>query len=176
MLEPELWPFHNPCGFPSITYNNNIISSCKQTQPLLVCSQSQQRLFLHWTRTECINTVMRRRGPCTRGSSASPAIIGCALLKLLRWNIILLEKAPTTFVESLNKVCKQYTFNNVKQNNWHRENTAINWPSNKWMSWNLIMSKLMFCMSIIVGLVQYPNHTFSQNHNSLKVRCLRFWF
>ena len=30
--------------------------------------------------------------------------------------------------------------------------------------------KNRFCMSIIIGLVHYPNHTFLQNYNSLKVR------
>ena len=49
-----------------------------------------------------------------RGSRASPTIIqtdlltGAALLKLLKWNIILLVKTPIIF-ESLNKVCKQNT-------------------------------------------------------------------
>ena len=30
--------------------------------------------------------------------------------------------------------------------------------------------KNRFCMTIIIGLVHYPNHTFLQNYYSLKVR------
>ena len=46
-----------------------------------------------------------------------------ALLKFLELNIIVLVKAPTNF-NSLNEVCKQSSFRNVKRDIWCRKNMA----------------------------------------------------
>ena len=70
-----------------------------------------------------INTRLKRRSQdaqasfiCTSRHYSNWFSCACALLKLLKWNIILLVKTPIIF-KSLNEVCEQSTFRNVKRDN-----------------------------------------------------------
>jgi len=65
----------------------------------------------------------------------------------------------------------EYVLKYLRENSVLNEN--INWPRCinrivlKFKQVKLPKNKIWFCISIIIGLVHYPNHTFLKNYNSL---------
>ena len=111
----------------------------KYASVLLLLFQTASNLSLCWnrflwrTKTKCLNPFIIGR-TSKQGSSASPTIIliyrVSDLLKLLRWNIILLVEKPIIF-KLLNGVSKQSTLRNVERQNRRCENTTNMWL-NEW--------------------------------------------